>query len=86
MTVVNESVMARLRLRQIAEARGFTMSSLSRESKLTLNMVRRYWYNTANGLENGPSLTEVSLPALDVLAGILGVEPGDLIERNEDPA
>jgi transcriptional regulator with XRE-family HTH domain len=84
MTVVNETIMARLRLRQIAEAHGHTMSSLSRESKLTLNMVRRYWYNTANGLENGPPLTEVSLPALDAIAEVLGIEPGDLIERNTE--
>ncbi len=83
MTVVNETIMARLRLRQIAEARNFNMSSLSRESRLTLNMVRRYWYNTANGLEDGPPLTEVSLPALDALAAVLGVKPGDLIERSE---
>jgi len=82
MTVVNETIMARLRLRQIAEARNFNMSSLSRESKLTLNMVRRYWYNTSNGLEDGPALTEVSLQALDALADVLGVKPGDLIERS----
>lgn len=84
MTVVNETIMARLRLRELAEARGFTMSSLSRDSRLTLNMIRRYWYNTANGLENGPPLTEVSLPALDVLADILGVRPGDLIDRTDE--
>jgi DNA-binding Xre family transcriptional regulator len=84
MTVGNETIMARLRLRELAEARGFTMSSLSRDGKLTLNMVRRYWYNSANGLEGGPPLTEVSLPALDVLADMLGVKPGDLIERSEE--
>ncbi len=84
MTVVNETIMARLRLRELAEARGFNMSSLSRESKLTLNMVRRYWYNTATGLENGPPLTEVSLPALDALADVLNVAPGDIIERTND--
>jgi hypothetical protein len=84
MTVVNEMIMARLRLRELAEARGHNMSSLSRESKLTLNMVRRYWYNTSNGLEGGPPLTEVSLPALDALADVLGVEPGQLIERTND--
>ena len=75
--------MARMRLRQVAEARGHTISSLSRESRLTLNMVRRYWYNTANGLETGPALREVSLPALDSLADVLGIEPGALIERAE---
>ena len=82
MTEVNEIVMARLRLRQLAEARGMNMSSLSRDSRLTINMVRRYWYNTANGLESGPRLTEVSLPALDALADVLGIEPGELIERS----
>jgi transcriptional regulator with XRE-family HTH domain len=82
-TVANEIIMARLRLRQLAEERGHTMSSLSRESRLTLTMVRRYWYNTSNGLENGPALTEVSLPALDALADVLGIEPGALIERSD---
>lgn len=84
MTVMNETIMARLRLRELAEARGFNMSSLSRDTRLTLNMIRRYWYNTANGLENGPPLTEVSLPALDAIADVLGVKPGDLIERTND--
>lgn len=84
MTVVNEIVMARLRLRQLAEARGYNMSSLSRDSRLTITMVRRYWYNTSNGLEDGPALTEVSLPALDALADVLGVQPGELIERSTE--
>ena len=84
MVVLNENVMARLRLRQLAEARDFNMSSLSRDSRLTINMVRRYWYNTSNGLEDGPPLKEVSLPALDALADVLGVQPGDLIERSAD--
>lgn len=81
MTFVNEIAMARLRLRELAEARGYNMSTLSRDSRLTLNMVRRYWYNSANGLEGGPQLTEVSLPALDALADVLGLHPRELIER-----
>jgi hypothetical protein len=84
MTVENETIMARLRLRELAEARGFNMSTISRDSRLTLNMIRRYWYNTANGLENGPPLTEVSLPALDALADVLEVHPRDLIDRNAE--
>lgn len=83
MAASNENVMARLRLREIAELKGYTISSVSRESKLTLNMIRRYWYNTSNGLENGPPLTEVSLSALEAIADVLGIEPGDLIERSE---
>ena len=84
MTVMNETIMARLRMRELAEARGYNMSSLSRDSRLTINMIRRYWYNTANGLENGPPLTEVSLPSLDAIADVLSVSPGDLIERTND--
>ncbi len=84
MVILNENVMARLRLRQLAEARDLNMSIISRDSRLTINMVRRYWYNTSNGLENGPPLTEVSLPALDALADVLGVQPGELIERSTD--
>lgn len=83
MALLDESTMARLKLRELAESRNYNMSTLSRDSKLTLNMIRRYWYNTANGLEAGPPLTEVSLPALDVLADLLGVKPGELIVRSE---
>jgi len=79
--VVSGVTMARLRIRELAEARDLNMYKLSRESKLTINMVRRYWYNTADGKEAGPPLAEVRLNALDALAAVLGVEPGDLIER-----
>lgn len=71
--------MARLRVRELAQARGMSMSQLQRESRLTMNMVRRYWYNTADGKEHGPALAEIKLYALDVLAGVFNVRPGDLI-------
>lgn len=82
MTVAGE-FMARLRVRELAEAQGMNMSTLSRESKLTLNMVRRYWYNTADGKEHGLPLAEVRLDALDKIANILSVNPGDLIAPSE---
>lgn len=71
--------MARLRVRELAEARGLNMSQLQRASQLTMNMVRRYWYNTADGKERGPALAEVRLDALDRLASVLDVAPSDLI-------
>jgi DNA-binding Xre family transcriptional regulator len=67
--------MARLRVQEVAVKQGLNMSQLSRRTGLTPGMVRRYWYNEVG---------EVSLPALDKLAGVLSVEPGDLIEREDE--
>jgi DNA-binding Xre family transcriptional regulator len=78
----SEEVMARLRVREMAEARGMNMSQLQRQARLTMNMVRRYWYNTADGKEQGAPLKEVSLPALDSLAAVFDVSPGDLFDRS----
>lgn len=74
-----EGVMARLRVRELAESQGLNMSQLQRASRLTMNMVRRYWYNTADGKQAGPALAEVRLDALESLAHVLSVSPGDLI-------
>jgi len=65
----------RLRLREIAEARGFNISQLQRQTGLDMGMIRRYWYNEGR---KGP-LTEVNLIALDKIAQVLGVKPGDLL-------
>ncbi len=71
--------MARLRVRELAEAQGLNMSQLQRESRLTMNMVRRYWYNTADGKdESNKPLVLVSLDALDTLANVFNVKVGDL--------
>jgi len=57
------------------------MSSLARDARLNLNQVRRYWYNTTNGLAKGPPLREVSLPSLETLANLLEVSPADLLSQ-----
>ena len=67
--------MARLQVKELAAARGLNMSQLQRQSGLTMGMIRRYWYNEG---KDG-RLQEVNLDALDRLAQILGVQPGDLI-------
>ncbi len=71
--------MARLRVREIAEARGLNMSQVQRYSGLTMGAVRRYWYNTTDGKAEGPRLALVSLDALEKLATVLQVEPGELL-------
>lgn len=71
--------MARTRVRELATARGWNLSALQRESRLTMNLVRRYWYNTADGKDGGKPLELVSLNVLDTLAALFDVKPGDLI-------
>jgi transcriptional regulator with XRE-family HTH domain len=74
-----ELVMARLRLRELAEERGLNMNQVQRQSGLTMGAVRRYWYNTQDGRSDGSPLALVSLDALERLAALLHVLPGDLI-------
>ncbi len=76
--------MARLRLREVAQTQGLNMSQVQRRSGLTMGVVRRYWYNTANGLAEGDPLVMVSLEHIDKLAEVLGVEPGNLLEEDDE--
>lgn len=70
----------RLRLKELAEARGLNMSQVQRQSGLTMMLVRRYWYNAG---KNGP-LEAVNLAAIDALSKTLRVQPGDLFEHTPD--
>ncbi len=80
------AIMARLRLRELAEERGLNMSQVQRRSGLTMGAVRRYWYNTQDGKIDGPPLALVSLDALEKLASLLHVHPGELIVSEQDEA
>ena len=60
------------------------MSLLQRQSGLTMGVVRRYWYNTANGLAEGEPLEMVSLQHINRLAEVLKVRPGELLEEETD--
>ena len=71
--------MARLKLRELAEERGLNISQTARRSGLDIQLVRRYWYN--RGMR-GP-LEEVNLAAIDQLANLLGVTPGELLTDEE---
>ena len=59
----------------MAEECGLNMSQVQRQSGLTMGMVRRYWRN---------EVREVSLDALDRLATLLGVEPGELLAEESE--
>ena len=63
--------MVRLRIKEVAEAKGFTISSLSRRSDVSLRTVRRLWKHP-----EAVATTET----LGKLAAALGVSMHDLIE------
>ena len=67
---VMEDLMATIRLEELAKARGLNLSQVQRRTGLTMGAVRRYWHNTSG---------MVSLDALDKLAALLKVQPGELI-------
>jgi transcriptional regulator with XRE-family HTH domain len=75
--------LARLRVREIAEARGLNMSRLQRQSGVTMPSVRRYWYNTRDGKSIGEPLREVDLVVLEAIARVLGVGVRDLFTNGE---
>ena len=62
--------LVKLRVREVAQAKGFNLSRLQRRSGLTMGMIRRYWYNET---------TQVSLDALGTLAHLLEVKSGELL-------
>ena len=66
--------MATIRLEELSKARGLNMSQVQRRSGLTMGAVRRYWRKESS---------MVSLEALDKLATLLDVEPGELIGRDD---
>ncbi len=75
--------MAKLKVRQVAEAKGKTISDLHFDTRLSLATVRRYWYGTSDGKEAGTEkFVQVDLDKLGAIAKALGVKVVDLIEED----
>lgn len=72
--------MARLRVREVAEAQGINLSKLQRSADVAMRTARRYWYNTQTGNVEGKALEEISLPVLKRMAAVLKVKIAELIE------
>ena len=67
--------MLRLKIKELAEERGYNMSSLSRASDVSFTTIKRFFrkpYSYAN------------TDTLEKIALTLGVEVGDLVERVPD--
>lgn len=78
--------MARLRIRELAEAAGLNISQLQRKADITMGTARRYWYNTRDGKTEGDPLEELNLPVLHAIAKVLGVKVKDLLSEEERAA
>ena len=74
----------RLRVRELAEARGLNISTFQREANLGMSTARRLWHNTSNGNPKGPPLRRLDYDSLELLCRFFGVTPTDLIEVSEE--
>jgi hypothetical protein len=69
----------RLRVRELAEARGLNLARFQREAQLPVATARRFFYGTSDGSVDGPPLKHISLEVLDQIARYFDVPPGDLL-------
>lgn len=67
--------MLRLRVREVAESKGYNMSKLSRASDISFNTIRHIWQNPFAG---------VNTITLHKIAQTLGVSTAELIEDVAD--
>jgi len=67
--------MIRLKIKEIAEAKGFNQSSLAREAKIGFSTVKRLFREPYH---------EISMSVLEKVAKALGVSVHDLIEEVPD--
>ena len=63
--------MIRLKVREVAIEKGFSMSRLSREANMAYKTIQTIWRKPDH---------EVTTTTLDKLSKVLGVTPADLIE------
>ncbi len=69
----------RLKILYVAKDQGMSMKELIEKSGVAKSVVQRMWSNSGTGVIGGPPLESISLKALERIAEVLGVTPGDLI-------
>jgi hypothetical protein len=76
---------ARLCIREVAQARGLSQSQFQRNANLPMTTARRYWHGSHTGrAQDAGSLRCVNLRTLGRIANVLGVPPGDLVASTDD--
>jgi len=68
-------MMVRLRVKEVAEARGYNMSSLSRAADVSFTTIKRMWRRPNGG---------ANVETLDKIARVLRVSVDDLTEHVSD--
>jgi transcriptional regulator with XRE-family HTH domain len=71
----------RLRVREVAEAKGITLSHLQRRADIGMSTARRMWFGTGDGIAGGDPLQYVNLQVLERIARVLEVPAAELIEE-----
>ncbi|NJK80990.1 MAG: helix-turn-helix transcriptional regulator [Chloroflexaceae bacterium] len=69
--------MASLRVRELAQAQGYNISTLSRRADLSYPTVHAMWHS---------HVVRIDLTTLEAVARVLGVRTGDLIVDEQDEA
>lgn len=67
--------MARLRIKEVAEAKGIRQSHLQLDARVTPPLLSRYWNNKTSTID---------LNELEKIARALGVTPGELIVGDDE--
>lgn len=65
----------RLRIKEVAQAKGYSMNKLSRATDISLNTIRRLWKEPYSG---------VTVETLAKIARVLQVDISELTEYEED--
>ncbi len=67
--------LARLQIREVAEAKGFSMGLLSRKANVTLAVIRKVWRDAHH---------DISFRTLEKIAAALEVPVSSLIENGDE--
>jgi hypothetical protein len=79
--LVKEVLMPKLKIQELARAKGFNISQLQLKTGVAMGTMRRYWYGTRDGKAEGEALQEVDLKILASIAETLEVRLVDLIDE-----
>ncbi len=67
--------MVRLRIKEVAESKGYNMSSLSRATDISFNTIKKLWKNPYSG---------ANINTLSKIAKVLNVSISDLAEEVQE--